>query len=60
MQTFNQKVLNGFIPTFEQQAKILVDEVFSEYVGKGDFETFTIMSRLTLATVCGKISFPFH
>lgn len=52
--TFNQKILNSFIPIFNSKADILADEIFSKYVDKGNFETFDLFSRFTLDNVCGK------
>lgn len=52
--TFNQRVLNTYVPVFDQQAKILVNQL-RDKVGKGEFEIHKYMAACTLDMVFGEL-----
>ncbi|KAF5292049.1 hypothetical protein FQR65_LT11315 [Abscondita terminalis] len=51
MPTFNQKILDEFVPVFVEQSMILVEQLKNE-VGKGEFNIFYYVSRCTLDIIC--------
>ncbi|KAB0791109.1 hypothetical protein PPYR_02909 [Photinus pyralis] len=51
MPTFNQRILDEFVPVFVERSTILVDQLKNE-VGKGSFNIFHYVSRCTLDIIC--------
>ncbi|XP_031330686.1 cytochrome P450 4c3-like [Photinus pyralis] len=51
MPTFNQRILDGFVPVFVEQSTILLDQLKTQ-VGKGSFNIFHYVSRCTLDIIC--------
>ncbi|KAJ8916519.1 hypothetical protein NQ315_000161 [Exocentrus adspersus] len=51
LPTFNQKILDGFVEIFYEQAQVLVDKL-KEVAGKGEFDIFDMVSRCTVDTIC--------
>ncbi|KAF5304212.1 hypothetical protein FQR65_LT08019 [Abscondita terminalis] len=51
MPTFNQKILDSFVPVFVEQSNILIERLEKE-VGEKEFDIFFYMSRCTLDIFC--------
>lgn len=51
MPTFNQKILDDFVPVFVEQSNILLQQLEKE-VGKSVFNVFHYVSRCTLDIIC--------
>lgn len=51
--TFNFKILQSFIPIFNDKTKILLENLDKE-VGQCSFDVFKYMSAFTLDTICGE------
>lgn len=51
--TFNQRILDTFVPVFDQQSKILVEQL-SGQIGAGQFEIAKYVSQCSLDMVCGE------
>lgn len=51
MPTFNQRILDEFVPVFTEQSEILLEQLKKE-VGKGSFDIFHYVSRCTLDIIC--------
>lgn len=56
--TFNQKVLDTFIPIFDKQSKILVKQL-NKQIGSGEFEVHKYVSLCTLDMILGEL-FTLH
>lgn len=54
MPTFNQKILNNFVPIFSEQADVLVEKL-KPFVGQGCIDVFPLLRCCSLDTVCGKL-----
>lgn len=51
--TFNSKILQSFVPIFNDKTKILLENLEKE-VGECSFDVFKYTSNLTLDTICGE------
>ncbi|XP_031330392.1 cytochrome P450 4C1-like [Photinus pyralis] len=51
MPTFNQRILDEFVPVFAEQSEILLEQL-KKQVGKGSFDIFQLVSRCTLDIIC--------
>ncbi|KAK5638116.1 hypothetical protein RI129_012411 [Pyrocoelia pectoralis] len=51
MPTFNQRILDEFVPVFAEQSTILLEQLKKE-IGKGNFNVFHYVSRCTLDIIC--------
>lgn len=54
LPTFNQKILNAFVPIFAEQSNILVEKL-KRLVGQGCTDILPMISSCTLDTVCGNL-----
>lgn len=53
--TFNQRILESFVPVFDEQSKILVEQMSGHAKTAGEFEIFNYVSLSTLDMICGII-----
>ncbi|KAJ8954174.1 hypothetical protein NQ318_005769 [Aromia moschata] len=51
MPTFNQKILDGFVQIFSEQAEIFIDQL-KGHSGNGEFDIFNVLSKCTLDIIC--------
>lgn len=53
MPTFNQKILDGFVETFQTQADKAIKRI-EKLNGKGQIDIFDLISHYSINSVCGK------
>lgn len=54
--SFNLKVLQSFIPVFNEKVKVLIKNLDKE-IGNGEFDVLPYVNWSTLDAICGKLLF---